>query len=150
MVIRHRITKWNDDAAAGPAAAARGTARRAGPLFELRASVPNRPGVIAELALELGRSGVNITDMALYPAADMTEGVVALWIAGEEAAQRTEKLVGGTRVSGGARMIARFAPSGPLRGSLRVAGDKSVSHRAAIFGAMASEPVRISGYPRRG
>ncbi len=43
-------------------------------------------------------------------------------------------------------MIARFAPSGPLRGSLRVAGDKSVSHRAAIFGAMASEPVRISGY----
>jgi len=40
----------------------------------------------------------------------------------------------------------RFDPSGPLRGSLRVAGDKSVSHRAAIFGAMASEPVRISGY----
>lgn len=43
-------------------------------------------------------------------------------------------------------MIARFAPSGPLRGSVRVAGDKSVSHRAAIFGAMASEPVRIRGY----
>ena len=36
-----------------------------GPLFELRASVPNRPGVIAQLALELGRAGVNITDMAL-------------------------------------------------------------------------------------
>jgi len=51
--------------------------------------------VIAELALELGRSGVNITDMALYPAADMTEGVVALWIAGEDAALRTEKLVSG-------------------------------------------------------
>ncbi len=43
-------------------------------------------------------------------------------------------------------MNARFEPSGPLRGSLRVAGDKSVSHRAAIVGAMASEPVRISGY----
>ena len=40
--------------------------------------MPNRPGVIAELALELGRAGVNITDMALYPAADMSEGVVAL------------------------------------------------------------------------
>ena len=39
-----------------------------GPLFELRASVPNRPGVVAQLALELGRAGVNITDMALYPA----------------------------------------------------------------------------------
>jgi prephenate dehydrogenase len=63
-------------------------------VFELRASVPNRPGVIAQLALELGRAGVNITDMALYPAADMSEGVVALWIAGEEPARRTEELVG--------------------------------------------------------
>ncbi len=65
-----------------------------GPLFELRASVPNRPGVVAELALTLGRAGVNITDMALYPASDMSEGVVALWIAGEEPAERAEALVG--------------------------------------------------------
>jgi 3-phosphoshikimate 1-carboxyvinyltransferase len=40
----------------------------------------------------------------------------------------------------------RFDPSGPLRGQVTVAGDKSVSHRAAIIGAMASEPVRISGF----
>lgn len=65
-----------------------------GPLFELRASVPNRPGVVAQLALEVGRAGVNITDMALYPAADMSEGVVALWVSGEDAARRTEDLVG--------------------------------------------------------
>jgi len=65
-----------------------------GPLFELRASVPNQPGVVAQLALELGRAGVNITDMALYPALDMSEGVIALWIAGEEQARRTEELVG--------------------------------------------------------
>ncbi len=43
-------------------------------------------------------------------------------------------------------MNARFDPSPPLRGRLRVAGDKSISHRAAILGAMASEPVRIRGY----
>ena len=55
--------------------------------------MPNRPGVIAQLALELGRAGVNITDMALYPAADMSEGVVALWISGEQAAQRAQQLV---------------------------------------------------------
>jgi prephenate dehydrogenase len=87
-----RITAWNDTAA--------GDRRRlleaqlaGGPLFELRASVPNRPGVVAQLALELGRAGVNITDMALYPAADMSEGVVALWIAGEAPARRAEGLV---------------------------------------------------------
>ncbi|HUO71402.1 MAG TPA: prephenate dehydrogenase/arogenate dehydrogenase family protein [Solirubrobacteraceae bacterium] len=91
---RSAITRWNDAAAADRRRLLEAQLA-GGPLFELRASVPNRPGVIAELALELGRSGVNITDMALYPAADMTEGVVALWIAGEDAALRTEKLVSG-------------------------------------------------------
>jgi 3-phosphoshikimate 1-carboxyvinyltransferase len=43
-------------------------------------------------------------------------------------------------------MNVRFDSSGPLRGQVTVAGDKSVSHRAAIIGAMASEPVRISGF----
>jgi 3-phosphoshikimate 1-carboxyvinyltransferase len=40
----------------------------------------------------------------------------------------------------------RFEPSGPLRGTIRVAPDKSISHRAAIIGAMASEPVRVRNY----
>jgi prephenate dehydrogenase len=65
-----------------------------GPVHELRASVPNQPGVVARLALELGRAGINITDMALYPASDMRDGVVALWIAGDGAADRAEALVG--------------------------------------------------------
>ncbi len=87
-----RITAWNDTAAADRRRLLEAELA-GGPLFELRASVPNRPGVIAQLALELGRAGVNITDMALYPTADMSEGVVALWIAGEEPARRTEELV---------------------------------------------------------
>ncbi len=43
-------------------------------------------------------------------------------------------------------MNVRFEPSGPLRGTIRVAADKSISHRAAILGAMASEPVRVRNY----
>ena len=43
-------------------------------------------------------------------------------------------------------MNERFDRSGPLRGAVRVAADKSISHRAAIIGAMASEPVRIEHY----
>ncbi len=86
------VTAWNDAAADDRRRLLE--AQLAGsPVFELRASVPNRPGVIAQLALELGRAGVNITDMALYPAADMSEGVVALWIAGADAAERAERLV---------------------------------------------------------
>jgi prephenate dehydrogenase len=88
-----RITAWNDAAAADRRRLLE--AQLAGaPLFELRASVPNRPGVVATLALELGRAGVNIADMALYPAPDMSEGVVALWISGEQPARRAEELVG--------------------------------------------------------
>jgi prephenate dehydrogenase len=86
------ITDWND-AAADDRRRLLQAQLGGGELFELRASVPNRPGVIAQLALELGRAGVNITDMALYPAADMSEGVVALWIAGEHDAQRAGALV---------------------------------------------------------
>ena len=86
------ITGWND-AAADDRRRLLEAQLAGGPLFELRASVPNQPGVVAQLALELGRAGVNITDMALYPAPDMSEGVIALWIAGEEQARRTEELV---------------------------------------------------------
>ena len=64
-----------------------------GPLHELRVLVPNRPGIVAELALELGRAGVNIEDMALYPTPDMTSGAISLYIAGDEQAERAERAV---------------------------------------------------------
>ena len=117
-----------------------------GPLHELRASVPNRPGVVAELALALGRAGVNITDMALYPAPDMSEGVVALWIAGDDPAAPRRGARREARLPGGPRVNARFDPSGPLRGRLAPPPDKSISHRAALLAAMASEPVRVGNY----
>jgi prephenate dehydrogenase len=64
-----------------------------GPLHELRIGVPNRPGTVAELALALGRAGVNIEDMALAPAADMRTGAISLWVAGEDQAERAVELV---------------------------------------------------------
>ena len=65
----------------------------AGSLRELRIVVFNRPGTIAELALALGEAGVNIEDMALHPAPDMTSGAVSLWVAGEEQAAKAAQLV---------------------------------------------------------
>jgi prephenate dehydrogenase len=66
-----------------------------GPLHELRVMVPNRPGIVAELALALGRAGVNIEDMALYPTADMSSGAISLYVAGDEEADRAAELVRG-------------------------------------------------------
>ncbi len=42
--------------------------------------------------------------------------------------------------------MTRFAASGPLRGELRPPPDKSISHRAALIGAMTDGPVEIEGY----
>ena len=39
----------------------------------------------------------------------------------------------------------RFLPTGPLTGRIRVPGDKSISHRALMFGALAVGRSRISG-----
>jgi prephenate dehydrogenase len=64
-----------------------------GELCQLRVSVENRPGTVAEIALGLGRAGVNIEDMALYPAADMRTGAVSVWVAGADEAERAATAV---------------------------------------------------------
>jgi len=65
-----------------------------GPVREVRAAVPNRPGVIADIALTLGREGINISDMALSPSPDNSQGEIALWIP-EPQAGRAAQLVAG-------------------------------------------------------
>ena len=65
-----------------------------GPVHELRMTVPNRPGIVAQVALVLGRADVNIVDMALAPAADMRSGAMTLWIAGDGQAARAKQLIG--------------------------------------------------------
>ena len=48
---------------------------------------------VAELALALGEAGVNIEDMALYPAPDMTSGAVSVWVSGNEQARTAVGLI---------------------------------------------------------
>jgi prephenate dehydrogenase len=86
------LTDWNEAAGADRRALLE-AGLAGGPVHELRAAVPNRPGVIAEIALALGRAGVNIADMALSPSPDNRQGVVALWIEGDEQAERALALI---------------------------------------------------------
>jgi prephenate dehydrogenase len=87
-----RVGRWHDEAAERRRRLLEAELT-GGPLQELRVIVPNEPGIVAEIALALGRAGVNIEDMALYPAADMRSGAISLFIAGEEEAGRAEGLV---------------------------------------------------------
>ena len=84
------IAAWND--------AAREDRRRllesdlaGGEVHELRVLVPNRPGIVAEIALTLGRATIDIVDMGLYPSTG-SHGTVALWIR-EAAVADAERLV---------------------------------------------------------
>lgn len=87
------VTDWNDAA---------GQDRRrlleadlgGGTVHELRMTVPNRPGIVAQVALALAKAGVNIVDLALAPAADMRTGSITLWIAGDDQAARARELIG--------------------------------------------------------
>ena len=86
------LASWND--------AARDDRRRlleadlaGGPVHELRLTVPNRPGIVAQVALELGRADVNIVDLALAPAPDMRSGAMTFWIAGDAEAARARELI---------------------------------------------------------
>jgi prephenate dehydrogenase len=65
-----------------------GTAQR-----ELTVAVTNRPGVIADIALALGREGINISDMSLAPSWDASQGTVTLWCAADQA-DRAATLIG--------------------------------------------------------
>ncbi len=91
------ITAWNErartdrDALLGSGSAGAGGE----PVHELRASVPNRPGVIAEIALALGHAGVNIIDMALSPSEDQSQGSVALWVRGDAHSDSAQGLIAG-------------------------------------------------------
>jgi prephenate dehydrogenase len=65
-----------------------------GQVHELQLTVPNRPGIVAQVALALGSADVNIVDLALSPAPDMRSGAMTLWIAGDDQAARARELIG--------------------------------------------------------
>ncbi len=90
---REAVAAWHASAADDRRKLLEAQAGAGGPLRELRVIVANRPGTIAELALELGEAGVNIEDMALYPAPDMTSGAVSIWVSGGDQAERAVRQI---------------------------------------------------------
>lgn len=91
---REAVAAWQAEAGAGRRALLE-QELEGGRLCELRVLVPNRPGIVAEIALALGEAGVNIEDMGLYPAADMRSGAITLYVAGEDEARRAIELLRG-------------------------------------------------------
>lgn len=87
------LAEWNERARADRRALLESDVAGA-PVHQLRLTVPNRPGIVAQVALELSKAGVNIVDLALAPADDMRSGAMTLWIAGDAEAARATELIG--------------------------------------------------------
>jgi len=97
--FRDQLASGDDDGIAAWNDAAREDRQRlleadlaGGEVVELRVLVPNRPGIVAEIALALGRATIDIVDLGLYPSTG-SHGTVALWIRGAVVAQQAERLV---------------------------------------------------------
>ena len=84
------LTAWQQRASEDRAALLSALAE--GPVRELRALVPNRPGVVAEIALALSHAGINISDMALSPSPGGERGEIAVSVP-EARAQEAAALV---------------------------------------------------------
>ena len=119
--------------------------------------VPDRPGVLAEVTTLAGRRGVNIVDLDISHGP--TGGVLVMVVpaAGADAIvgrPRRARLPHDPRDSGDrhddasrpdCRPSSPLAGPRPLRGRLRVPGDKSISHRALLFAALATGTSRLWG-----
>lgn len=87
LVAGKDLRGWQEDAARRRPAGGREDT-------ELRIVVPNRPGVVADVALTLAREGINIGDMALSPSPDMATGALTLWVEASRAPRAAEVLEG--------------------------------------------------------
>jgi len=88
------VRAWNESAAADRRRLLESDIA-GGDVHELRLTVPNRPGIVAQVALALGKASVNIVDLALAPAADMRQGAMTVWIAGDDQAEEARRLIEG-------------------------------------------------------
>ena len=108
---------------------------------------PEPPGVVAEIALALGRRRGHRRHGALSGARLARHGRAVDRGRRARPRGRPSGSVAALELPRGARHEPRFDPSRPAaRRRCAPPADKSLSHRAALFGAMCDEPVQVTGY----
>lgn len=88
------VAAWNDSAAAMKAKLSSEPASAAA-ARSIQVKVPNRPGVLAEVALALGGAGIGLADLQLLPAADRATGVIVIGIERDDQVEAAISLISG-------------------------------------------------------
>ena len=126
-------------------------------LIEVRIPVPDRTGVIAEIAVLVTELGINIVDLEIAHSVAGRQGVLVLVVDKLSAPTLLATLANrGYRATGTpvGPIRERAIPIGPdlvgprgrrALGQPSVPGDKSISHRALLLAALAEGTSTISG-----
>ena len=122
-----------------------------GALQRLRVHLPDRPGVLAGIFQALGAERINVEDFEMDHLSTDRGGTLTVVVAGEDEAERAADPArgAGVRRRRGARdRRMRVEPLTRLVGHIAVPGDKSISHRAVLLGALCDGETRITGFGR--
>ena len=121
-----------------------------GELQQLRVHVPDRPGVLAGITQALGAERINIEDFELHHVSPDRGGTLTLLVGGEDEAAAPPRCSSPRATASSSR---RCCPSEDrarhaLVGHIAVPGDKSISHRAVLVGAVAEGETLVRGFGR--
>ena len=139
---------------AEPAAHAGGRVRRSGRAAASARARAGLPGVLAGITQALGAERINIEDFELQHYSPDRGGVLTIPRRREEPARRAADLLEAGKPGSSSRPCStrdrQVEPARALIGHVAVPGDKSISHRAVLLGALADGPVEITGFGRAG
>ena len=116
----------------------------------LRVHIPDRPGVFAEVTQALGAERINIEDFEMQHVSPERGGTLTLLVAGRGrgAARRRRCSRARATASSSRRSSMRIEPAARVDGHIGVPGDKSISHRALLIGALTEGETRVSHWGR--
>ena len=125
-------------------------------LRELRVPVPDRPGVLADITTLAAELGVNIIDLEIAHSVEGERGVLVLVVDGHLAPTLVDGLGSrgyrstsvdrvGPVSAGPPGGVLEVTGGGSLAGTVRVPGDKSISHRALLLAALADGESTVEG-----
>ena len=128
-----------------------------GGLHRLRIHISDRPGVLAGIFQALGAERINVEDFELDHVSTERGGTLTVLVAGAGEAERPRSCWSAglrrRRRPGDRRMTAELAsvlvePVPQLVGHVAVPGDKSISHRAVLIGAICDGETHVTGFGR--
>ena len=159
QAMRDRVaTRDRDGPPRLPPAGQRGPAQPARPRRAARAprraahpACPTGPGVLAEITSLAADAGIGIYDIEIAHSAEGTRGVLILVVDGADAdtltaAVESHGLPGPGRAPVVTPPRVLVVTGGvPCRGTVRTPGEKSISHRAVLLGALAEGTSTVRG-----